>query len=242
MSGDADQGILVVSAHAADFVWRTGGLIALAAAAQRPVRVVCLSYGERGESQGAWKQPGMTVEAVKAMRRSEALAAADDLGAEVTFLDVGDYPLGAPADLLDTLVEQMREWQPGLIVTHSSADPYNDDHAVAAHITLKARMAAQAAGRVSSHPPIGAPNVYRFEPHQPEMCGFTPNLLLDISSVFDTKVRAMRRMQAQDHLVRYYADLAVRRGVQAVRNGGSKSITHAEAYERVFPQVVEELR
>ena len=41
---------LVISAHSADFVWRAGGAIALHAAAGFEVTVVCLSYGERGES------------------------------------------------------------------------------------------------------------------------------------------------------------------------------------------------
>ena len=41
---------LVVSAHSADFVWRAGGAIALHAAEGVAVTVVCLSYGERGES------------------------------------------------------------------------------------------------------------------------------------------------------------------------------------------------
>ena len=41
---------LVISAHAADFVWRCGGAIALHAAKGYEVTVVCLSFGERGES------------------------------------------------------------------------------------------------------------------------------------------------------------------------------------------------
>src|SRR6188768_2748342 len=53
--------LLVFSAHAADFVWRAGGAIALCASRGYRARILCLSYGERGESQGAWKEPGMTV-------------------------------------------------------------------------------------------------------------------------------------------------------------------------------------
>ncbi len=41
---------LVVSAHSADFVWRAGGAIALHVEQGYQVHVVCLSYGERGES------------------------------------------------------------------------------------------------------------------------------------------------------------------------------------------------
>ena len=84
---------------------------------------------------------------------------------------------------------------------------------------------------------LGAPPVFRFEPHQPEMCQFRPDVLVDITSVFDRKLAAMAEMRSQEYMVRYYHDLAERRGVQAVRNGGPKSITYAEAYQRVFPQV-----
>ena len=43
------------------------------------VTVVCLSYGERGESAKLWKQPGCTLEHVKTERRKEAEAAAKAL-------------------------------------------------------------------------------------------------------------------------------------------------------------------
>ena len=63
---------LVVSAHSADFVWRCGGAIALHQKLGYEVTVVCLSYGERGESAKLWKQEGMSLEKVKASRRKEA--------------------------------------------------------------------------------------------------------------------------------------------------------------------------
>ena len=47
---------LIISAHAADFVWRCGGAIALHAKLGYEVSVVCLSYGERGESARLWKE------------------------------------------------------------------------------------------------------------------------------------------------------------------------------------------
>ena len=56
---------LVVSAHSADFVWRAGGAIALYAERGWRVKVVCLSFGERGESAKMWRQGGMTVDQVK---------------------------------------------------------------------------------------------------------------------------------------------------------------------------------
>ena len=147
--------LLVVSAHAADFVWRAGGYIAVVTAAGGTAHVLCLSFGERGESPGAWKQPGMTLERVKEIRRAEAQEAGDALGA-------------------------------------ARAGP-------------GARVAAPAARRAAGVPV--------------------------------RKLAAMAAMRSQEHLASYYRDLAERRGVQAVRNGGSRAIRYAEAYQRVFPQV-----
>src|SRR5260370_16482820 len=69
---DSKKSVLVVSAHAADFVWRAGGAIALYAQRGYRVRILCLSYGERGESERLWRQPGMTLECVKTSRRPRA--------------------------------------------------------------------------------------------------------------------------------------------------------------------------
>lgn len=243
MAASSGEGaaVLVVSAHAADFVWRAAGAIAHSVARGRDVEIVCLSYGERGESQGLWKQPDMTLERVKEVRHREATEAAEILGARVCFFDAGDYPLRPTDEVHDQLVGVMRRVQPGLILTHNGHDPYNLDHALVHEIVLRSRMIAQAAGHDPSTQPIGAPQVLCFEPHQPERCGFLPDLLLDVSSVFERKIKAMEAMTAQEHLVRYYTDLGARRGVQAVRNGGPPSITHAEAFQRVFPVVGQEL-
>ena len=62
---------LVISAHAADFVWRCGGAIALHAEKGYDVTVACLSFGERGESARLWKE-GKSLDEVKAIRRADA--------------------------------------------------------------------------------------------------------------------------------------------------------------------------
>lgn len=236
--------MMVISAHAADFIWRAGGAIALYADRGYRVRVICLSYGERGESARLWKQADMTLEKVKQARQDEASQAAEILGADITFLDTGDYPLRPSDELMDSLVKEYRECQPEIVLTHALADPYNFDHPAAADITLKSRVYAQARGYPVAGKIIGAPPVFLFEPHQPEQCDFKVQVLLDITPVFNRKRKAMEAMAAQQHLIRYYVDLARRRGVQAKRNSGrvaAKEEVFAEAYQRVYPQVTTEL-
>src|SRR5258708_19558570 len=103
-----NRSIPVVSAAAADFVWRAGGAIALYASRGYRVRILCLSFGERGESQGAWKQPAMTIERVKEIRRAESTRAAEVLGAEIRFFDSGAYPIVASPETIPPILEEHR--------------------------------------------------------------------------------------------------------------------------------------
>ncbi len=234
---DTPKTALVVSAHSADFVWRAGGAVALYAARGTEVTVVCLSYGERGESAKLWKVPGMTVEQVKTARRAEAETAAAILGAKVRFLDIGDYPMRIPDETVLELADIFREIDPAFVLTHSLADPHNFDHPRASHLAQEARVVAQAHGHRPDHGRVvGAPPVFLFEPHQPEQCGWLPNTLLDISAVWEKKRAAFETMAAQEHLWEYYTRVALQRGAQASRNSNLK-IKYAEAYQRLFPQV-----
>jgi len=84
--------MLVVSAHAADFVWRAAGAIATFAGNGGTAHVVALSYGERGESGELWKEDGQTEGRVKEIRHGEATTAAAALGADFSSLDLGGLP------------------------------------------------------------------------------------------------------------------------------------------------------
>jgi 4-oxalomesaconate hydratase len=236
--------LLVISAHAGDFVWRAAGAIALATSRGDRAKVLCLTFGERGESAKAWRE-GRTLEEIKEIRRAEAAAAAEVLGAEIEFLDAGDYPLLESPKLVDQVVHVYREVNPSVVLTHPLADPYNQDHPAAARMALQARVLAQAVGYDAPGEPLGAPPVFFFEPHQPEQCDFKPDVLLDITPVFDTKRKAMECLPAQQHMWGYYTDLAVRRGVQVKRNAGPNlglpHNTMGEAYMRLYPQVTDTL-
>lgn len=231
---------LVVSAHAADFVWRAGGAIALYASRGWKMTVVCLSFGERGESAKLWREPGMTLEKVKAARKDESLRAAEILGANVIFFDLGDYPLRVEVEDLYKLANIYREIRPEFILTHSLKDPYNFDHPLATNVAQEARIIAQAHGHEPAVGVLGASPVFFFEPHQPEQCQWTPQVLLDITPVWEKKYAAFKAMAAQEHLWNYYERVALQRGVQGSRNSDRK-MKYGEAYERLFPQVTDVL-
>lgn len=232
---------LVVTAHPGDFVWRAGGAIALHARKGYRMKIACLSYGERGESQWAWKKAGIGMAEVKAGRRAEAEAAAALLGAEIEFFDAGDYPLRPTEAILDRLIDIYREEKPSFVLTHALEDPYNFDHPVAAHLAQEARIVAQSAGHKPDPDRVyAAPPVFLFEPHQPEQCNYKPNLILNIDEVWELKRQAFEILAAQKHLWEYYTRVALNRGVQGGRNSG-KPMTYGEAYQRLFPEALEVL-
>jgi 4-oxalomesaconate hydratase len=233
--------IQVIGAHSADFVWRAGGAVAVAVKNGGIAEVIALSYGERGESGELWKEEGQTVENVKGVRHAEAEAAAAALGATFRCLDLGDYPLQIDGDALMTIADAIREFAPDVLITHTDRDPFNPDHPVASAAVDRARGLAAGAGVQSAFATIAPPALLQFEPHQPELCNFTPTTFVDITAVYEQKLAAMAEMKAQQYLQTYYAQRAEQRGNHARRASGDSSIRHAEAFQRMIPQVVTEL-
>ena len=233
--------LLVIGAHSADFVWRAAGTIAVTTSQGGSATVIALSYGERGESGELWKEAGQTVENVKRIRHEEAETAAAAVGASFQCLDLGDYPLNITDAAMDQLIEQIRDIQPDIILTHTPVDPFNPDHPVAHQAAQRARLLASGASVASAFHRVNPPDLYLFEPHQPELCEFMPNTLIDITPVMDKKVQAMQAMQAQSYLQSYYTELAARRANHARRISGMSEIKHAEALQRTLPWVVKSL-
>ena len=229
--------VLVFSAHAADFVWRAGGAIALYASRGHRVRILCLSYGERGESQGAWKQPGMTVERAKEIRRAESQRAAGLLGADVRFFDAGDYPLRTSDELMEALVQ---DTAPAGLFSSS-------------HIPTRTRTTRITRRRMRfrcrhgfMHRPKGTRFRVPLSARRPCSCSSrtSPNSAASSRRSCSTSRRSGKRSARRWNRWKRratwsstYSDLSRRRGSQAVRNSGRKGIQHAEAFQRVFPQV-----
>ena len=233
--------MLIIGAHSADFVWRAAGTIALITSQGGKASVIALSYGERGESGELWKDPDQTIENVKHIRHEQASTAAEILGAEFRCFDLGDYPLTITDEAMRRLVDLFREMEPDILLTHTPVDPFNPDHPVACQAVQKARLLASGAGVASAFKNILPPDLYFFEPHQPELCEFKPNTFVDITPVMELKRKAMAVMQAQSYLQNYYNELAARRGNHARRISGQEEVKFAEALQRTLPWVVKSL-
>lgn len=237
--------MMVIGAHSADFVWRAGGAVAVTTANGGEAAVIALSYGERGESGELWRDQDpahpQTIQNVKKIRHGEAQRAAAALGAPFECLDLGDYPLEIDGDGLRLISDKIREFAPDVLITHTDTDPFNPDHPIAYAAVNRARGLAVGAGVSSAFKTIAPPVFYLFEPHQPELCNFTPNTFVDITAVLEKKLAAMSEMKAQKYLQTYYTQRADQRGNHARRSSGNQDIRQAEAFQRVTPNVLSAL-
>ncbi|MEM0134863.1 MAG: PIG-L deacetylase family protein [Thermoplasmatales archaeon] len=231
--------MLLVSAHSADFVWRAGGVIAKYSKNGWNVKVLCLSYGERGESAQLWKS-GKNLQEIKQIRKSESSEAAKILGAKVSFLDWDDYPLIIDQERIRYLVKEIREFNPEIIITHGHKDPFNVDHVKVSDSVIEACILSQANGVLPEIETIKPPRIFGFEHHQPELSEFNPDVIIDITDSFDLKNKAMQCFKTQNHLIEYYSLRALLRGNHLNRISGGTKCKYAEAFMRYYPFVGDE--
>lgn len=236
--------ILVVSAHAGDYVWRSGGTIAHYLKAGAEVKVICLSFGIRGESNDLWKVEGQNSENVKKTRKDETMKAANILGLKgnIEFWDLKDYFMDLNEKIYDRMLLTIRKERPNIVITHDKYDVLNPDHNHVSEMVYNCCIMSNSSGvTVDGTKVTKQMKIFGFEPHQTELCNFKPGSFVDITDVYEQKVEAMECFQAQKHLIKYYTDRAFLRGNHARRLSGNQNIKYAECFANFFPIVGNEL-
>ena len=214
--------IMAVSAHPADFCSRSGGTLIKHMEAGAQVRVVWLSHGETDESGVLYQQrPEITKNEVCKIREAEAFACVEVMGAEGRMLGYGDGPLRMTEERLDELSSEVEQFRPDILLTH-----WRDELTYPTH-EMASAAAVQAVHRVK-----GTNDIRFFEPNigTAARVGFVPDHYVDITSVFERKLEALRTLAAQPHLVEMYTACNRWRGIEA-------GCQYAEGFVRRAPQV-----
>lgn len=235
--------ILVVSAHAADYVWRSGGTIAKYIKHGASVSVVVLSWGVRGESNDLWKEAGQTAAQVQEIRSAETRQAAKILGiTDIEFWGLSDYPIPLDTSAEERMIRKIRKVRPDIIITHDKQDVLNFDHNNTSDFVWRCSIMSNSKGvRLEGTEPTKQMRIYGFEPHQTELSHYMPGSMVDITETFDQKVAAMKCFKAQSHLIQYYTDRAAMRGNHARRLSGDQAYKYAESFSNFAPVVGPEL-
>jgi LmbE family N-acetylglucosaminyl deacetylase len=230
--------VLAVFAHPDDEVLCAGGTLALCAAAGQAVTVVCATRGELGPIAEPALVAGTSLGEV---RERELLASCAALGVlDVRVLGLPDAGVDWAAQLQGTLgqlVLLIRQLRPDAIVTFGADGLYgHSDHVAIGELVSSARRAAQGsrlffpvitadavAGVLDEMRQAGLPaELWSLAPADFKATAEQVTAAVDVSSVFDQKLAALRSHRTQldpDHLfTRMPREVALRfMGVECFR-------------------------
>ncbi len=193
MTINVPQSAMVIVAHPDDPEFFCGGTIALWCANGTEIRYLILTNGNKGSDN-----PDMTPEKLAAIRKEEQQAAADVLGVkQVIYFDEPDGELEHTRGLRQRVVSEIRRYQPKVVITldpsrYFAGDRYinHADHRAAGEVAIDAIFPA--ARNRMYHPELLN---HGLEPHTVKEVYLSganePNLWVDISDVFDTKIAAI---------------------------------------------------
>jgi len=187
---------LVISPHPDDAEFGTAGSVAGMVKQGKVVVYVICTNGDKGTDD-----PELKPAELASIREQEQLEAAQVLGVkEVVFLRYPDQGLEDTADFRKNIVQQIRLFQPELVIT---ADPYrryiwHRDHRITGRVVLDAVFPY--ARDLWAYPdliesgikPHKVPKVWLWAPDEADI-----NFRSDITSTFEQKLQALRCHKSQ---------------------------------------------
>ena len=238
--------ILYVGAHDVDFLVRAGGTLAKYAQAGSRVVAASLSLGQRQESERLWREhPGITIDEVIERSGAESERCAELIGCEFRYLGWQDCPVVFDRTRMLELARLIQDVRPRILITHWPEEVTNWDHLDTGRAVLRATQYASAAG-TSAESGLAAwavPAVYYSEPWFPfpDRSRFTPNVWVDITDVYATKLEGLKIAWSHGRLDLTYPLCAEFRGQQASILAGDSAIRYAEAFATDAPWVGDRL-
>ncbi|MFQ6043423.1 MAG: PIG-L deacetylase family protein [Candidatus Poribacteria bacterium] len=213
--------IMAISAHPADFCSRSGGTLIKHVQAGAQVKIVWLTHGETDESGLLYQQrPDISVDEVRRIREEEAFACAEIIGAEGKMFGFGDNPLRMTPERMEMLTQEIKDFKPNIILTHWKDELTYPTHWVTSKSAVRAAQMARAVWDIRFFEPnIGTAVRVRF----------VPDHYVDISDVFERKIEALKKLEAQPHLVSLYKTCNRWRGIES-------HCEYAEAFVRFAPE------
>jgi LmbE family N-acetylglucosaminyl deacetylase len=220
---DQSDRVLAVMAHPDDAELLCAGTLARARGDASAVAICVMCRGDKGVGSSSAGRDAATV------RREEAAAAAELLGAKLFWFNAGDGELFDTYDQRRALIEIYRQFRPTLVLAHSPED-YHADHRAASALAEAASWFAASRGHVTDSPALDAPPALWFC-DTIEMAGFTPELYVDVSPQVSLKRQMLEchRSQLERGKDKDFAPLAELMLRQAEARGRQAGVPAAEA-------------
>jgi len=188
--------VLAVSAHPDDIEWGMGGTLLLLRRAGCALHYMTVANGCYGTET-------LTREEIIAVRREEARAGAEALGATFHESITDDFNILYVQEQIRKVAAVVREVAPDIILTHPLED-YMEDHMNAARLICSAAFIRASAHYLTDppRPAVGTPVcIYHTLPHSLHdrmRRPVVPELYVDIATVIDEKRRAISCHKSQE--------------------------------------------
>ena len=226
--------VLVFAAHPDDAEIITGGTLIKLKDQGYKVAIVDFSRGEMG-TRGSLEQ-----------RAIEAQCAAEIMG--IDFRENLGFPDAMIENTVDNrrkVVECIRKFAPGIIITHSYEKNRNPDHT---HTALLVKESSFTAGLAKYDTGQEPHRPYKIL-HSMEYFDFVPSIIIDISSQYERKIQAVNcyrsqlyNPESQDRMTYIASDRFIREIDSRLRFFGSKIHSdYGEAFRMDSPIQVEDI-
>lgn len=181
--------VLFVGAHPDDIECYAGGTAALYAKQGANVFFCTATNGNIGSST-------LTTNEIAALRKKEAQAAADLIGAKLIWLDFDDEFLMDTRETRLKFIEAFRIARPDVVFCHW-VDDYNPDHSISGRIVDDCiHMATIPLIKTETKVCSDIPHVYYMD--TPAGVNFVPEIYVDITTSFETKVKMIAQHKSQN--------------------------------------------
>jgi LmbE family N-acetylglucosaminyl deacetylase len=182
--------VLFVGAHPDDIEIFCGGTAALYAKLGHKVFFCVSTNGNVGSSTLPPKE-------IAQVRHKEAANGAGVIGAELIWLDFDDEFLLDSRESRLAFIEAFRKAKPDVVICHWRQD-YNPDHSISGMIVDECIHMVSIPNIKTPSPPYAGPIPHVYFMDTPAGVGFEPELYVDISSTFATKVKMVAQHVSQN--------------------------------------------
>src|SRR4051794_28789109 len=184
--------ILAIHAHPDDLEILAGGTLAHLSRQGHSITIATMTPGDCGTAE-------YDPETISAMRRREALTAAEQIGAQYICAEFRDLAIFNDDPSRRRVTELLRITQPSIVITSSPVD-YHCDHEATSILVRDACFSAPAPNYQSGTAPVlpAIPHLYFLDPDEGrdrEGRTVTPDFVVDVSPYLDLK----RSMLASHH-------------------------------------------
>jgi LmbE family N-acetylglucosaminyl deacetylase len=146
--------LLIIGAHPDDAEYHAGGLATIYRALGRRVKMLSVTDGGAGHFR-------RTTGELVPLRRQESAAAGEVIGAAYETLDFPDGQLVPSIEVRQRIIQEIREFQPDLVLTHRMCD-YHPDHRATGQVVQDASYLITVPLVLPEVAPLFAPPVFAF--------------------------------------------------------------------------------